>query len=224
MVALVFGQSNAANHGAERGRAPDAVRVFHQGRFHPAHDPLPGASGEEGSVWSRLGRRLIESGAFERVTFVPLALGGAAVGDFAPGGTLHAQLLGVLGSARASGLVFTHLLWHQGERDTLLGTGAQSYRTAFLAMLAGIRAAGVEAPVYVSRATYRFAEMNAGVWAAQRDLANEEEGIFAGPDTDALGRAYRRDDVHFSGAGLEAFADLWMEALKIEKPRLAAAG
>jgi hypothetical protein len=223
MVALVFGQSNAANHGAERGCAPDTVRVFYNGSFYPAHDPLPGASGDEGSVWSRLGRRLIDSGAFEGVTFVPMALGGAAVADFAPEGKLHAQLLGVLESARAAGLVFTHLLWHQGERDTLLETGGESYRTAFLGMLAGIRAAGVDAPVHVSRATYRFGVLNVEVQAAQRDLVNEDAGILAGPDTDALGQAYRRDDVHFSGPGLEAFADLWMETLLAEAKPLAAA-
>jgi hypothetical protein len=43
---------------------------------------------------------------------------------------------------------------------------------------------------------------------------NERTGIFAGPDTDLLGYAYRYDGCHFSTEGLEAYADAWLTAIE----------
>lgn len=213
MVALVFGQSNAANHGNRRGEAPPAVNVFHNGDCHPAIDPLPGGSGTGGSVWTRLGCLLIGACVFESITFVPVAIGGAAVRDWAPGGACNPLLLDTLESMRQKSITPTHLFWHQGERDTFLGTSKRGYKQAFLLMLEDIRTRQVDAPVYVSTATYRFGVINQEVRAAQREVIDIPRGILAGPDSDVLGSEYRYDDCHFTSAGLDAFADLWMKCL-----------
>ena len=38
-------------------------------------------------------------------------------------------------------VTFTHLMWHQGESDAVLGTSTQDYEDRFRAMLAAIRGA-----------------------------------------------------------------------------------
>lgn len=92
-----------------------------------------------------------------------------------------------------------------------------AYQEIFLAMLASIRSEGVDAPIYVSVATRCHQRgPNEVVRQAQRELVESARNIHAGPDTDTLGRRYRYDGCHFSTAGLERFAELWLRALRPE--------
>jgi lysophospholipase L1-like esterase len=214
MVALVFGQSNAANVGESRAEGGGGVFVFHAGKLHPAIDPLPGAAGSSGSVWTRLGRRVVEEDLAEAVVFVPVAVGGTPIARWAPGGDLHPRLLETLESLSSAGVRLTHLLWHKGESDADRDTSPEAYRASFESMLAAIRERGIDAPVLVSVATLcRAHRPNPVIRQAQQDLVDPERGIHRGPDTDALGYAYRYDGCHFSTEGLEAFAEAWLDAL-----------
>lgn len=224
MVALVFGQSNAGNWGETRHRAHPAVRAFFRGRWSPAADPLPGADGTGGSVWTRLGDAIIAARLYDRVIFVPASIGGTEIAKWAPGGLLHEDLLRNIRTAQRAGLRFTHLLWHQGESDAVLGTDAESYRRSFLAMLAAIRKLGVDAPVFVALAS-RCGEYppNEAIRAAQAALVNPALGIYAGPDTDQLGLEYRYDGCHFSAEGLAQHAQLWLDVLRAYEDQKGAA-
>ena len=215
MVALVFGQSNAGNWGESRRIAGPHVYSFFRGRYERARDPLPGADGRGGSVWTRLGDKLIAAGLYDRVVFVPAAIGATEIAEWAPGGRLHQDLLRNVREARRARLVFTHLLWHQGESDAVLGTAAEDYQARFLALLAAIRALGVDAPAFVAVAT-RCGQYppNEAIRNAQRGLVNPALGIFAGPDTDQLGPEYRYDGCHFSDQGLDTHAQMWLEVIR----------
>jgi len=214
MIALVFGQSNAGNGGETRGLPHPGVFEFHRGRIYEARDPLLGATGDGGSIWLRLAAKAIESGAYDTVVLVPFAVGTADMASFAPGGSLNDALLAVLASAREHGLVFTHLLWEQGEADAIARTSGNVYRERFGAMLASIRGLGVDAPIYVARAT-RCAKVHPSdeLRNAQDALANPVAGVLAGPDLDTLGLAERYDGCHFSSEGLERAAELWLAVL-----------
>jgi hypothetical protein len=214
MVALVFGQSNAGNSGETRGPSYRNVFEYYRGRIYEARDPLLGATGDGGSVWTRLAVKAVASGAYDTVVLVPFAVGTAEIARFAPGGSLSDGLLGVIADARKNGLVFTHLLWDQGEADAHAKTSGAAYRQRFEAMVAAIRGLGVNAPIYVARAT-RCAKVRPSeeLRNAQAALANPASGILAGPDLDALGFAARYDGCHFSTEGLERAADLWLDAL-----------
>jgi len=215
MVALVFGQSNAGNWGESRRVAAPRVFNFFRGRYERARDPLPGANGDGGSVWTRLGDKLIAARLYDRVVFVPASIGATEIAQWAPGGALHKDLLRNVREARQARLVFTHLLWHQGESDAALGTSAREYQRQFLAMLSAIRALGVDAPVFVAVAT-RCGQYppNEVIRAAQLGLVNPALGIFAGPDTDQLGPEYRHDGCHFSDRGLDAHAEMWLQVIR----------
>ena len=213
MVALPFGQSNAANSGETRYRSRGRVYNFYGGKLYAARDPLLGATGRGGSVWTRLGDRLVAEGHYDAVVFVPLGVGATGIARWAPGGDLHAKVLGAIREVRGSGLGVTHLLWHQGESDVGT-TGTLAYKTMFLDLLVSIRNEGVDAPIYVS-VTTRCHNQGADrtIRRAQQELVDPSLGIYAGPDTDKLGRRYRYDRCHFSTEGLDEFADLWLRAL-----------
>jgi len=215
MVALVFGQSNAGNWGENRRVAGPRVFNFFRGRYERARDPLPGANGNGGSVWTRLGDKLIAARLYDRVVFVPASISATEIAQWAPGGLLHEDLLRNVREARQARLVFTHLLWHQGESDAALGTSAEDYQRRFLAMLSAIRALGVDAPVFVAVAT-RCGQYppNEAIRAAQLGLVNPALGIFAGPDTDRLGPEYRHDGCHLSDRGLDAHAEMWLQVIR----------
>ena len=222
MVALVFGQSNAGNSGETRGPSSRGVLEFYRGKLYEARDPLLGATGDGGSIWTRLAAKAVASGAYDAVVLVPFAVGPAEIARFAPGGSLHDGLLGVIADARKHGLVFTHLLWDQGEADAYAQTSAAAYRQRFGAIVAAIRDLGVDAPIYVARAT-RCAKLRPSedLGNAQAALVNPASGVLAGPDLDTLGFAERYDGCHFSTEGLERASDLWLDALAASPPRSA---
>jgi hypothetical protein len=216
MVALVFGQSNAANYGETRRSAGLRVQVLVNNQLVRAVDPLPGSNGVDGSVWTRLGDKLIATGAYDRVIFVPAAVGGTEIGDWQPAVKKHFTLVeSQIRMAQNAGLRFTHLLWHQGESDAALNISPTDYRLRFLNVLKGIREAGVDAPVFVAVATHcgQYGE-NKDIRWVQRDIVNHDLRIWQGPDTDTLSAAeFRHDGCHFSTRGLDAHADLWLAYL-----------
>lgn len=214
MVALVFGQSNAGNSGETAAGEFRGVYEFYRGRIYDARDPLLEASGGGGSIWMRLGARLIETGQYDTVVLVPLAVGVTGIERWAPGGNLHRWLLAVIANARAAGLTFTHLLWQQGEADAMSATSPEIYTAQFDAMLNSIRAVGVDAPIFVAQST--ICGKHTGSQAlrdAQASLASPTKGIYVGPNTDTLGRSFRYDGCHFGTDGLNRAAELWQKAL-----------
>ena len=217
MVALVLGQSNAANFGETPHRSGPGVYNLYNGYLYYARDPLRGANGQGGSVWTRLGDKLIADKLYDAVIFVPAAIGGTEIARWTPDGDLHPLILKAIESARKRGWKITHLLWHQGESDSYLHTSKKDYEARFMAMLASIREHGVDAPIFVSIATRCGPyPMDPEIQAAQAELVNPSLGIFAGPNTDALGPDERIEGCHFSDAGLQKHADLWVQQLQAE--------
>lgn len=218
LVALTFGQSNAANHGETLHTSGPGVLNFYLGRLYAARDPLLGATGGRGSVWTRFGDLVVAGGRYDAVVIAPIGTGSSEIARWAPGGDLHPKLIYTLRDLKAAGLPPTHLLWHQGEGDRQ--TTGEAYRAWFLALLEAVRREGVTAPVYVSVATRYPGGTTPAVQEAQRGLVDPAAGIRAGPDTDALGDEYRnrRDPDHFNDAGLRRAAELWAEAVARSKP------
>ncbi|HEY9615558.1 MAG TPA: sialate O-acetylesterase [Microcoleaceae cyanobacterium] len=214
MVALAFGQSNSANYGNRRLTAQKTVYNFHAGKCYRAVDPLLGADGNGGSVWTRLGNRIVQQKLYDRVLFTSIGVGGTEIQRWAPAGDLHPRITTAIQQLKAAGFNITHLLWHQGETDAEIGTPKEVYQQRFMAMLERIRVAGVQAPVYVS-VTSRCGDRppQPAIQQAQRELVNPAQGILLGPNTDELGDADRYDRCHFSASGLNKAADLWLQAL-----------
>jgi len=214
MVALAFGQSNAANFGENPRRAGAGVFNFYQGKLYAAHDPLLGAGGDGGSMWTRLGNRLIAAKYYDAVVFLTLGVGGAALTRWTVNGDLHPRLVEAIRDVQSHGLPITHVLWHQGETDAMLHTSKHAYKQMFMDMVSSIRQQGVRAPIYVSVATRcHKVRGQEEIRQAQQELVDTDKGIYAGPDTDTLDWGYRYDGCHFSDEGLARCAELWLEKL-----------
>jgi Carbohydrate esterase, sialic acid-specific acetylesterase len=226
-VLLVLGQSNAANHGDTRYTSQydvyslDVLRM----RCVRAADPLAGATGSGGSVWSRLGDMLIETGVFRRVLLVPLAFGESFIKDWSPEGPMHRRTALALSRLRkelgVAVLPFSAVLWQQGEAEANRSQmSARSYKMRFHDLVADLRANGVFAPVFAACATLCEGDSHpyqnrTPIRQALLELPDPSGGIFPGPDTDAIGREDRFDGYHFSENGLRRCAELWLGPLSI---------
>jgi hypothetical protein len=215
-VLLTAGQSNAANYGQMPVSPREGVYNFNwfDGRCYRARDPLLGADGNGGSVWTRLGDLLVSRGSYDQVLIAPIAVGGSALSRWIPGGDLHRRLVETRRRLQAAGIEVTHVLWHQGERDAELGTSAEQYTEQFGKLVASLRGLGIGAPVFAALASACGGPPSETIRAAQLGLPLHIEGVRRGPDTDSLANlAYRYDACHFSDAGLDAHARLWLDAV-----------
>jgi hypothetical protein len=222
LVLVATGQSNAANYGEPRGAAGAGVYAFAGGRLFQAVDPLPGADGTGGSIWTRLGARLMATGRYDALVLAVVARGSTSARDWSPGGQWHSELIATLRELAAAGLPADFILWQQGETE---GWSPQADGREYLATLRSLIAACHEAAprafLLVAQATYgSHAPSNAQIRFAQAEAATLP-GTAAGPDLDTLDVAYRRDGIHFNGRGLEAAADLWLAALQPQFDRRA---
>lgn len=220
MIALVFGQSNSANFGQTRRTAKERVYNFHHGKLYLARDPLLGADGIGGSVWTRLGDKIIVEDLYDGVVFIPLGVDASQIARWKSGGDLHPRIVEAITELKIKQLTITHLFWHQGEQDAHLKTSKDKYKKMFMNMLSSIRNRGVNAPIYVSTAT-NCGEKDQGnreIQQAQRELVDRSKRIYPGPNTDLLDFTYRYDGCHFSDEGLEQAAALWLQALKLSPP------
>jgi hypothetical protein len=213
-VIVIHGQSNAGNYGSSRYAARETVDNFDpaSGRCFAAVDPLLGADGAGGNFATRLGDILIQSGHYNRVILVPIAVTGASLSAL---NNEHAgRIDNVILKLKAAGLVPTHLLFQQGEKDAILTTTQDQYVSLLRQLVARFRAAGFEAPFYVSQSTKCDAyhpKNTAAVRAAQESATDGPLNIRRGPDTDAIGNEGRNpnDGCHLNEAGMLANAALW---------------
>ncbi len=213
MVALTFGQSNSANHSNSRFKTTDNVYSLEHNKCFLAEDPLLDATGSGGSVWTRLGEKLIANKHYNKILFVSIGVGGSDISSWDIDRENHIKLLDTIDSIHNNGFKITHLLWHQGESDALFKRDKSRYKMLFHSMLKSIRDSGIQAPIFVSVATYNLTGINKEVQQAQKELVDINKNIYSGPNTDILGYEYRYDGVHFSDEGLDKFADLWVEKI-----------
>lgn len=219
MIALTFGQSNAANNGQNPYTPHNtAVYNYYQSKLYTAKDPLFGATREKGSVWSRLGDMLIDKGLYTKVIFIPIAVGGSEIACWTSG-DCSKKLQQTLDLLNSQHIQLTHIFWHQGETDNLKNTTEATYKEQLAMILQTLRKTQ-SADLYVSIASYHPGSItkplgvDTVIRKAQQSFINENKGVLEGPDTDTLVHAiHRYDSVHFSDFGMNDYAQLWLKAI-----------
>jgi len=217
-IIIVHGQSNAANFGSARHTAREAVDNLDpaSGKCFAAADPLLGADGLGGSFATHLGDILIQAGRYDRVVLVPIARGGASLAFLNDEG---AELTtNAIAKLKAAGLTPTHILFQQGERDAVMTTTAEQYAALLHELVKRFRAAGFDAPFYVSRSAKcddAGPKNTAAVRAGQLAAVDAALNIRPGPDTDTIGNEGRSSDgCHMNEIGTIANAALWAAFIK----------
>ncbi len=219
-VFLIAGQSNAANHGEGRQQPKSEwVVAFGNGRWQPANDPQPGASGTNGSFLPAFGDAMAERLRMP-IGLVPLAVGSTSVREWLPEGEVMAAppttgrnatytrsnvwastgalFQRIVGAEKEFGPGgFRAVLWHQGESDSHQPPDREitpeQYRRYLRKVIEASRvAAGWRVPWFVAQASYHGPDdtRSPELRAAQKSLVTDGLAL-AGPDTDALGPEFR---------------------------------
>jgi hypothetical protein len=228
-VYLTAGQSNSANYGEPGVNTDDRVSAmnFSNGAWSMAADPMPGADGSTGSVWTRLGTRLTTAEDVP-VGFVCVGIGGSMVSQWVPPSSEgYVKLKAAAQAFPAYG--FRAVLWHQGESDSVASTPPADYQTRLQSIIAQVRTdAGWTMPWYVAEAGFHPTSTLAQeepVVAGQRRVIHVDPLVFAGPATDDFHREGKLfDSVHFNAAGLTDHARQWAEVLAGTAPLAAKNG
>ena len=214
-VIAALGQSNAGNHlGPKVARDPSLpVFAFFRDRCVHLEDPISGATGEDGSLWTELAHRLARQRG-EPVVVIAGATAGSSVRDWDKdyAGMTSRASRSIAGAVRA-GLTPQVVIWLQGESDgetrMRQATYAAHLENVATRINAGIakevRATGKTAtPAWIITQTSRCwgAETRSeDVRGAQRAAAVKIPNAHLGPDTDALDDTFRRDGCHFGERG-----------------------
>ncbi len=209
MVVLVIGQSHGANYVAERfsGR-PGVINAF-RGNCYPARDPLLGPEGDKGNLWTQVGNQAVGSGLAPAVTILNTAIGSSKLAQFAPGGSLHRYLRDSI-AGLPKGQTITHVAIQIGEGDYQEGTSEFDFTRSLTALIASLRAQGIAAPVYLARESLYCSPARVTNPIAKVQRTFRGQGVFAGPNMDAL-PFDRYDGCHLSKRGAREYAAQWVE-------------
>ena len=228
LVIAALGQSNAGNHIEGRVARDDGAQayVFFRGNCYAIEDPLPGSSGPDGSIWTLLAQRLSRERQ-QPVVIVSGGLAGSTTADWInPAFPFPARVKRRLKDAARNGLPIDIVVWLQGETDAERDTPREAYRARLTQIIDGIttdaRKISATTPRWIIFQATRCGgdeTVNAGIRAAQAELAGESAGIFAGPDTDVLAAPFRRDGCHFNAAGREAIIEQLTPLIRRIAPR-----
>ncbi|OGR07504.1 MAG: hypothetical protein A2511_12225 [Deltaproteobacteria bacterium RIFOXYD12_FULL_50_9] len=210
MVALVIGQSNAANHASYRTKSYGNVFNYYENGCYVAVDPILGASGSDGSIWPTFGDLVVQSKLFDRVVIVNAAMGGTSVRRWKPGGDMFDRLKKTVKGLSDNGITVTHVFWHQGEADCRYRTGRLQYQERFMNLVGALRDMNVTAPIYVAKVSRNPIPCEQ-ILQAQTDLISAKLGILSGPDADSV--LFRFDGVHLNKEGIKATSKLWFDAI-----------
>jgi hypothetical protein len=224
-VFLTCGQSNAGNHGQGLYVPKHDIFAldFMTSKSYRAEDPLPGASGNGGSIWSRLGDLLIQRGLFKKVLFISVAYGGTFITDWSRNTAVQQRLtLALTRLQRQLGrscLPITATLWQQGEAEANHTTmPADTYTSHLWTIIDVIRSHGAYCPMFVAQATHcdgaeHPVQNHAAIRQAQQEIINIRRGVLRGPDIDTIVGDGRYDGCHLSAIGLQRAAELWADAI-----------
>lgn len=217
-VYIAYGQSNSANFGEPGYVVRGPVYSFLDGTTYAYEDPALGAGGIGGSVWGRVGDRLIEAGHHDAVVFATTGFPSKTIAQLGDGYYYDYFRRQYEGLVAAYGKV-DGILFHQGEENHRDRSNAD-YEADFSRFLERLRGEGITAPFYLSQASYCANSVDSGLNAAQDRIIRTRAGVLRGPDTDLLtDDCYRRDQCHFSAQGLDAFAAQWVEAIAAKSER-----
>jgi lysophospholipase L1-like esterase len=223
MVILALGQSNSANRSAPSEPDYESIPTvvnFYEGKCYKIKGPILGATTDGNvpphgnAVWPMVGEEIIRIGRADTVVIAPFAVGGTSIKQWTDDPIFTSTLAQRLIALKAANLIPTYITWFQGENDSQAKTSQSEYTKSFHRLLELIRQQDVRAPVFVSQTTM-CADMveSPELRQAQSQLVDAKLNIRRGPDTDALGLAFRFDGCHFTYAGRQALAKAWATSI-----------
>lgn len=218
-IIFILGQSNAANYGQGLYTCRNQIFNYFDGQLYKAKEPLIGSTGPGCSVWTRLADMLIDSGLYDKVILIPIAIEGSSI-DCWVNGVCNKTLQKTLAQIEKDSIRVTHVIWHQGETDAVENTPKHIYKEKLKKILLQLRKHKITSSFYVCIASYQPSNINklqgvdTVIQNAQMEFVKENEGTKLGANTDLFNLAIDRyDGIHFSKSGLDKFAKALFEAI-----------
>jgi len=216
LVVLILGQSNAANYCQGENDSVKNIFMYFRKELYKAKDPILGASGNSGSIWIPVFEGILNRIDLDSILMVNIAQGSSSVKDWQPGGVHHALLQETMEGLQQRTLSPDLVLWQQGEQDNLNGMSKEGYLSAFRKIHMVLKSFDKELPVLISITSFHprsKTPVNSRIREAQCELIEEDEMLFAGPDTDLYIDDCRYDGIHFSIKGMNLISRDWMDSI-----------
>ena len=215
-VFVIAGQSNSANHGAEKQKSNSGLVTSYDGRrWRPADDPQPGASGSGGSFIPPFGDA-VAGRLHVPVGIVACGIGATSVREWLPKGSTFPNPPTIEGNVRklpsgeweSKGTIFSTfstrmkqlgphgfraVLWHQGESDANQADATRTlpghlYHDCLEQLIrASRKEIGWNVPWFVAQASYHVPGDEASPDIRAAQASLWSKGLaLEGPDSDAL--------------------------------------
>jgi hypothetical protein len=216
IVAFVFGQSNSANFSGERHYAQtENVLNYFDGRYYIAADPLLGASGLGGTMWTITANKLIQHRIADNAVLIAAGVAGTSMKQWRGGTELHKMVEERLKDTKRNNIPVTHFLWHQGESDN--DSDALDYRKGLEELINLTATYYPDSKFFVSQASACYPKPSSSVILKVQADITQLNNVYIGPNTDLISVTDRYDGCHLSGRGIEKVAKEWVELIKNPK-------
>ena len=212
---VIFGQSNAANHGAVRLSAPDGTFDFYDGRCFSGNDPQFSATSNGGSPWPAFAEALREGGEERPILWANVAVGNTRADEWLPGTPNAVRLQSEAVALQKNGYRIAAFLFFQGESDQ--STQATAYQKSLTEISEMIEETAPGTPFILSHSSICGVGTQpvSALVQARTAVARSRQHVHIGPDTDTLGQDFRvADGCHFNEAGLRAAGRLWATSVR----------
>ncbi len=212
-VFYAFGQSNSANHAAYVFKNTDTSIVnYFNGKCYIAEDPILGATGNGGSSWIPMAKKLLTDNKYTTIVIGAGGIGAASVGEI--NGGIGRKLVESGIEKLSSDYEITAFLYHQGEANR--SSTEAGYAAQLLDLITWVSTYQTNLKFFVSVASICESGPYVQVQNAQRSIVNGSS-IVQGPDTDVgITYAMRIQNCHFNKTGQQTAGGLWADRIKAE--------
>lgn len=215
LVIVAIGQSNAANSGEPKPRDPSPnILNLWEDRLYIAEAPLLGSSGVLSNIWPLVADELIAGKSVEKVIIANRAVGATPINYWSDETGLR-HINNLADELAQQKLNPDLIVWVQGEADNRLNTPGKNYQESLEKLTRHTQAIWPDAPFFAALSTRcGMLKPNHVIRSTIIKLAHREDHIYALPDLDQFGPAYRYDGCHYSNEGAESIAKKWAETIQ----------
>jgi len=203
LVFLSMGQAGSANYISSYGERDErrSAYQFFNGECFLIEDPMLGATGVGGSLWSSLAQDISESTG-RAVVFIASGAGGSSLTDWIRDDSVYFERTKhQIDLAKELGYRVKLAFWYNGAREAELGTTANEYVERFNQLIEKFDSLfndGASNHWVVFQTSKCWSDGSARVLKGQALAATTNERVFLGPNTDAYSDRYRYDGCHLN--------------------------
>ena len=203
LLFLSMGQAGSANYISSFGERNEqrSAYQFYNGECYLIEDPMLGATGVQGSLWSSLAQDISQSTGRD-VVFITTGAGGSSLTDWIRDDSFYFQRTKhQIDLAKQLGYQVKLAFWYNGAREAELGTTANEYVERFNKLIEKfdfLLNDNASNQWVVFQTSKCWSDGSARVLRGQELAAETNERVFLGPNTDAYHDRNRYDGCHLN--------------------------